>query len=137
MSRARGIVSLLLSGLLLSGCSHGASEARQPTAPAPTPTDLPAAQVRRIESDLVSGKVRRLRRSVELPAGVMLDRRLLADLDHLSITFDLSTAIVIGENQVQVTAEVTSDDGAHRQWAVILDHVGNRYVVAGTRPVKP
>jgi hypothetical protein len=123
--------------MLLAGCSHGKPAAGQPATPASTPIDLPTAQVHRIETDMVSGAARRLRRSVELPAGVRLDPQLLASLAKLSIKIDQSTAIVIGENQVQVTADVIATDGTHQEWSVILDQVGGRYVVAGTRAVRP
>jgi hypothetical protein len=122
--------------MVASGCSHAKSEAT-PSRPSATPAHLPAAQVDRLESDLASGKLPRLRRAIELPPHQKLDPSLVTSLRGLTIEFEPETAVVAGDNQVSVKARVTGEDGQDQEWLVTLDQQQGQYVVADTHLVQP
>lgn len=132
MSHVRAFAALLVPMTLLTGCTSG-SKARGPE---PTPVDLPATQVKAIETDLVSGRPLRVRRAIEIAPGTRLEKSFVRQLHGLKVSFDTDTAVAAGADQVSVRATVTAADGTQQQWDVTLDLIEGRYVIADTHVIE-
>ncbi len=136
MCRWLRLVPLLCLGALVAGCTHSGSPHATSSTASPTPVRLPSVEVHRIQADLVSGDPRRIREALDVPPGRRLDPAFLRQMHGLEITFQVSTAVTAGPNQVALDARVTSPDGRKMTWRVTLDHVDGRYLVADTRPIQ-
>lgn len=132
MPHLRAVSVFILPLLLLTGCSSGHKASK----PEPTPVDLPATQVKAIETDLVSGRPLRVRRAIEIAPGTRLEKSFVRQLHGLKVSFDTDTAVTAGADQVSVRATVTAADGTQQQWDVTLDLIEGRYVIADTHVIE-
>jgi hypothetical protein len=121
---------------MLSGCTHEPSKNAISSTPPATPVHLAMAEIHRMEADLASGDVNRVREALELPAGRRLAPHFVQQLHDLTISLEPSTAVAIGRGQVAVNARVTSSEGRAMTWRVTLDKLHGTYVVANTQQVQ-
>jgi hypothetical protein len=131
------IASAVLAAVFIgtASCSHHDAKAGPSKRPStsPTPVNLPAEQVRALQTDLTSGRPAQVRAVMAVPTKQALRPDFVRQLAGLNISLHRETAVEAGKDRVEVHATVSGRDKIAHEWIVLLGQEGQRYVVLSTR----